>query len=93
MKERKLKQPLSLPSAGSIFKNPPHSAAGRLIEMTGLKGLGIGDAEISMKHANFIVNKGRATANDVILLMEKIVQRVKEETGINLEPEVLIVGK
>lgn len=93
LEERKLKQPLSLPNAGSIFKNPPHSAAGRLIEMTGLKGLRIGDAEISTKHANFIVNKGRATANDVILLMEKIVQRVKEETGINLEPEVLIVGE
>ena len=81
-------QPLNLPSCGSVFKNPSNDYAGRLIESVGLKGTVIGNAQISEKHANFIVNLGGASAMDVALLIAQIRQVVHRETGVVLEPEV-----
>jgi UDP-N-acetylmuramate dehydrogenase len=89
---RRSSQPLEYPSAGSVFKNPPKDHAGRLIEEVGLKGFKIGGAMISGKHANFIVNAGGATAADVLALMELARKKVKEGTGIDLEPEITVVG-
>jgi UDP-N-acetylmuramate dehydrogenase len=90
--KRSLKQPLTLPNSGSIFKNPPGDIAGRLIESAGLKGFSIGDAGVSIKHANFIVNKGNARARDVLRLIEHIQKVVKEKTGKDLETEIVVVG-
>jgi UDP-N-acetylenolpyruvoylglucosamine reductase len=81
------------PSAGCAFKNPPNASAGRLIDELGLKGERVGDAEVSLVHANFIVNRGRATAADVIALMRRVRERVKAAHGIELEPEVLLYGR
>jgi UDP-N-acetylmuramate dehydrogenase len=86
-------QPLDLPNAGSVFKNPPGDAAGRLIEQAGLKGRRAGGAQISEKHANFIVNRGGATAEDIMTLMEIMQTTVREATGITLEPELRVVGE
>lgn len=86
-------QPLSLPSAGSVFKNPPGFYAGKLIEDAGLKGFRIGDAQISTVHANFIVNLGKAIAKDVVKLIKIIQRRVKEKYGITLIPEILFIGE
>ena len=98
LKTRKLTQPLEYPSAGSVFKNPPgapHSTpgAGRLIENAGLKGKRIGGATISEKHANFIVNEGGATAGDILMLMDLMRLEVKRMSGIDLEPEIRVLGK
>jgi UDP-N-acetylmuramate dehydrogenase len=93
LKERQEKQPLEHPSAGSIFKNPPQGHAGRLIEKAGLKGKRIGGAMISPKHANWIVNTGGAQAEDILALMKLAQQKVKEQTGIDLDPEIKVVGK
>ena len=90
---RRRMQPLNLPSAGSVFKNPPGQSAGQLVEQVGLKGLRVGKAQISEKHANFIVNRGGATARDVLSLMEIMQNRVYQETGILLEHEVHVVGE
>ena len=90
---RQQTQPLWLPNAGSIFKNPPGHAAGRLIDALGLKGKRVGDAEISPLHANFIVNSGRATAAHVEALIAYIRERVQQAYGIALELEVRIVGE
>ncbi len=90
---RKEKQPLSYPSAGSVFKNPSPAPAGFLIEAAGLKGVHCGGAEFSSKHANFIVNKGGACAQDILTLMELARERVFREFGITLEEEVRIVGE
>ncbi|MDR2580947.1 MAG: UDP-N-acetylmuramate dehydrogenase [Fibromonadaceae bacterium] len=87
---RKEKQPLQYPNAGSVFKNPISQSAGALIEACGLKGHRIGDAELSELHANFIVNKGNATAKDVKTLMEKIVMEVEKKHGVVLEPEIMV---
>jgi len=93
LKMRNKKQPLSFPSAGSFFKNPEQEkAAGRLIEKAGLKGKKIGGAQISEKHANFIINTGNATASDILELMELIQETVFNFFNIELEPEVKIVG-
>ncbi|MDJ0621342.1 MAG: UDP-N-acetylmuramate dehydrogenase [Desulfocapsaceae bacterium] len=86
--KRKKSQPPGRGCAGSIFKNPEGASAGRLIEECGLKGEKIGDAEVSTQHANFIVNKGQATAEDVLQLMEKIQEEVHRKHGVLLEPEV-----
>jgi len=91
--ERANRQPLDLPSCGSVFKNPPGSFAGQLIEAAGLKGERIGGAQISTTHANFIVNTGGATASDVISLIAKARALVRFRTGIVLEPEVQILGR
>lgn len=93
LRERKRTQPLEYPSAGSVFKNPPGDHAGRLIESTGLKGARIGDAMISPKHANWIVNTGRARAADILALIELARKRVRAETGVELELEIKVLGK
>jgi len=92
LRRRKESQPLEYPSAGSVFKNPPGDFAARLIEQAGLKGARAGGAMISMKHANYIVNTGGATAGDILELLNLARTRVKEETGIELEPEVKVIG-
>lgn len=89
---RKAKQPLEFPSGGSVFKNPPNDYAGRLIEEAGLKGRRIGGAMISPKHANFIVNTSNARADDILALIDLVREKVKEESGIELEPEIKVVG-
>lgn len=93
LRYRKETQPLTLPNAGCAFKNPACDAAGRLIESVGLKGLRVGDAQVSDKHANFIVNLGGARARDVIELIKKVGRTVKEKTGVTLELELKIVGR
>jgi UDP-N-acetylmuramate dehydrogenase len=85
-------QPLGLPNAGSIFKNPAGQYAGRLIEDAGLKGRRVGGAMVSPQHANFIVNAGGATAEDVRALMDEIVARVWQRSQVRLEPEIRLVG-
>ena len=90
---RKDTQPLTMPSAGCVFKNPPNDSAGRLIEATGLKGLRVGDAEVSTKHGNFIVNRGHAKAADVIELIGKVRRVIKRKAGVRLNLEVKIVGE
>lgn len=90
---RQEKHPLEFPSAGSIFKNLPGQAAGRLIEDMGLKGMAEGGAQISAKHANFIVNKKKASASDVLNLIELVKSKAKKEKGIDLETEVVIIGE
>jgi UDP-N-acetylmuramate dehydrogenase len=92
--KRAATQPLKWPSFGSTFKNPPKGApAGRLIEEAGLKNIRVGGARVSEVHANWIVNEGKATARDVEVLMRLIREKVKESSGIALEPEVVVVGK
>lgn len=86
-------QPLSQPNAGSIFKNPPGERAGRLIEQVGLKGHRVGDAQVSPKHANFIVNLGHASPDDVLALIDEVKHRVFVQTDVLLEEEVRIVGE
>jgi UDP-N-acetylmuramate dehydrogenase len=92
MAKRRKTQPVHLASAGCIFKNPPGDAAGRLIEAAGLKGARIGDAEVSPLHANFVVNRGKARASDVLSLIRRIQERVREETGLDLEFEIEMIG-
>ena len=91
--QRREKQPLNFPSAGSVFKRPEGHFAGALIENAGLKGLRVGGAQVSEKHAGFIVNTGEATATDVLQLIETVRQRVWEHSGVRLETEVRIVGE
>lgn len=88
--KRGTSQPLSKRNAGCIFKNPPGLSAGRLIDQTGLKGLRLGDAEVSPEHGNFLVNHGHATAAEFAELMETVQARVREAHGVELEPEVEI---
>lgn len=90
---RKATQPLDLPSCGSVFRNPPGDAAGRLIESVGLKGHTIGGASISARHANFIVNLGEARAADVMRCIRLAHDTVLRETGVSLEPEVRVLGR
>jgi UDP-N-acetylmuramate dehydrogenase len=90
---RKRTQPLDYPSAGSVFKNPKEGPAGRWIEEAGLKGFRIGQAMISDRHANFIINLGKAKAEEVISLMELVEKKIYEEKGISLEREVKVVGE
>jgi UDP-N-acetylmuramate dehydrogenase len=91
--KRLAEQPLDLPNAGSVFRNPPGDHAARLIEACGLKGHAIGGARISEKHANFIVNpKGKARASDIEALIEHARRTVKKRFGVDLVPEVRIAG-
>lgn len=90
---RKNTQPLGLPSCGSVFRNPQGDHAARLIEAAGLKGYSIGGAEVSEKHANFIINRGDATASDIEALIEHVRNTVLEKHGVSLVHEVRIVGE
>ncbi len=91
MARRRASQPLEYPSAGSTFKRPEGHFAGRLIEEAGCKGLTIGGAQVSQKHAGFVINVGGASCADVLALMAEVQHRVKERSGVLLEPEVRIV--
>jgi UDP-N-acetylmuramate dehydrogenase len=86
-------QPLAMASAGCVFKNPPNDSAGRLIEAAGLKGAHVGDAEVSVKHANFMVNRGQARAADVIALIGKVRSTIRRRAGVRLDLELKIVGE
>ncbi len=90
---RKKRQPLDYPSAGSVFKNPKEGPAGKWIEEAGLKGFQMGQAMVSDRHANFIINLGKAKAEEVIRLMEFVEKKIYEEKGISLEREVKVVGE
>ncbi len=93
LRRRMDKQPVDLPSAGSVFKNPVGQVAGRLIEESGLKGSRIGNAQVSEKHANFIVNLGGASARDIGDLIARVQERVWQEKGIRLEMEIQVMGE
>jgi len=92
LKHKKMTQPLALASAGCVWKNPDFDHAGRLIEKAGLKGKRVGGAEISAKHANFIVNRGGATSADILALMELAFERVYHQSGIRLQAELRVLG-
>lgn len=91
--KRNEKQPVNFPSAGSTFKRPVGGFAAALIDEAGLKGAHVGDAEVSTKHAGFVINKGDATCDDILELMRIVVEKVYENSGIRLEPEVRIIGE
>ena len=90
-KQRVEKQPLEYPSAGSVFKRPEGAFAGALIEQCGLKGKTVGGAQVSEKHAGFIINKSKATADDVKQLVSEIQKTVENETGYKLECELIFL--
>ena len=93
LSSRRQNQPLEYPSAGSVFRNPPGSHAGYLVEQSGCKGLTVGGAQVSEKHGNFIINLGGATAADVLSLIEQVQQIVAKKTGYDLETEVRLLGR
>jgi UDP-N-acetylmuramate dehydrogenase len=93
LQQRRKTQPVECASAGSVFKNPRGDYAGRLIESVGLKGAVVGSAKISEQHANYIVNLGGATAKEVIALMDLAREKVRKGTGVELEPEIKVVGR
>lgn len=94
LKEKRVtKQPLEYPSAGSTFKRPQGYFAGKLIQDAGLRGFTVGGAQVSEKHCGFVINKGGATAADIVSLMEQVSQKVKEQFGVTLEPEVKRLGE
>lgn len=90
---RRASQPYHLPSCGSVFRNPDSRTAGWLIEQTGLKGYSIGGAQIAQRHANFILNCGRATATDILQLIRHVQAKVEERWSVQLEPEVKMLGE
>lgn len=90
--QRTSKQPLEYPSAGSTFKRPEGYFAGKLIQDAGLRGFQVGGAQVSEKHCGFVINKGDATASDIVTLMEQISEKVQNEFGVKLEPEVKRLG-
>ena len=90
---RRTRQPLKYASAGSTFKRPEGFFAAKLIDDAGMKGYSVGDAQVSEKHAGFVVNKGKASAEDVLVLMSRIQAAVKEKFGVDLKPEVRIIGE
>ena len=91
MAKRKTSQPLGSPNAGSVFKNPPGKFAGQLLEAAGFKGARAGDAQVSVKHANFILNLGEAKARDVLKLMTRMQVAVSSKFKVKLEPELKIM--
>ena len=94
LKEARItKQPLNYASAGSTFKRPEGYFAGKLIQDSGLKGLTVGGAQVSEKHSGFVINKGNATAADVMELIRQVTAKVKEDTGVTMEPEVKQIGE
>ena len=90
---RKTRQPLEYASAGSTFKRPEGYFAAKLIDDAGMKGYSVGDAQVSEKHAGFVINKNNASAADVLALMEQIQKTVKEKFGVDLVPEVRVIGE
>ena len=92
-KSRLEKQPIEYPSAGSTFKRGPDFITAKLIDECGLKGYSVGDAEVSTKHAGFVINKGQATAKDVLELVEKIKQAIAEKFEKQIELEIEIIGE
>lgn len=92
-RNRNQRQPLEWPSCGSTFRNPPGGKAGALIEQAGLKGFKVGGAQISEKHANFIINRGGAKADDVMAIIQHVQKTVKEKQGFDLKPEVKFIGR
>ena len=92
MSKRKASQPLEYPSAGSTFKRPEGYFAGKLVQDAGMKGYRVGDAMVSDKHSGFVINCGNATATDVIQVIKDVQAKVKEDFGVDLEPEVRIIG-
>ncbi|MBN6746062.1 UDP-N-acetylenolpyruvoylglucosamine reductase, partial [Acidithiobacillus sp. MC2.1] len=86
-------QPLEWPSCGSVFRNPPGDHAARLIEAAELKGLRYGDAEVSTQHANFIINRGAARAEEIEALVANVQQEVLNRFGIELQPEMRVIGE
>jgi UDP-N-acetylmuramate dehydrogenase len=93
IEKRKRTQGINFPNAGCIFKNPPMANAGKLIEEAGLKGYKLGGAQVSVKHANYIVNQGGATAQDILNLIEEIKGKIKKKFGIELELEIKVAGE
>ena len=93
IRARAASQPVGQRSCGSVFRNPPGDHAGRLVEACGLKGARVGGAVVSEKHGNFIVNEGAASSSDIEALIGKVRSRVFDETGVDLEPEVRVVGR
>lgn len=93
IQQRQSTQPLGMPSCGSVFRNPPGDFAGRLIEAAGLKGFRIGGAQVSEKHANFIVNTGKASAADIEALILHVQREVERASGVRLVPEVHVLGE
>lgn len=89
--KRREKQPLEYPSAGSTFKRPTGYFAGKLIQDAGLSGFSVGDAQVSEKHAGFVINKGSATTNDILELIRQVQEKVYEDSGVRLEMEVRVV--
>ena len=89
---RREKQPLTYPSAGSTFKRPEGYFAGKLIQDAGLKGFSVGDAQVSEKHAGFVINRGNASAEDIYRVIRHVIREVEEQSGVRLEPEVRIWG-
>ena len=90
--KRRSKQPLEYPSAGSMFKRPQGYFAAALIDQCGLKGFTVGGAQVSEKHAGFVINRGGATCADVLALVREVQRRVREQTGVELEMEVRRLG-
>ena len=88
--KRRSSQPLGQKSAGCIFKNPPGASAGRMIDELGLKGLSVGDARVSDRHANFFINAGHASAADMLALIADVRERVRDRYGVELEEEVIV---
>ena len=86
------KQPLEYASAGSTFKRPEGYFAGKLIEDAGLRGFRVGDAQVSEKHCGFVINRGNATASEIMELIQEVQKRVYEQSGVRLEPEVKLLG-
>ena len=94
LKEKRVtKQPLEYPSAGSTFKRPEGYFAGKLIMDAGLRGYAVGDAQVSEKHCGFVINRGNATAAEILQLMKDVQERVKKQSGVTLEPEVKMIGE
>lgn len=91
-RRRREKQPLEYPSAGSTFKRPEGYFAGKLIEDAGLRGYRVGGAQVSEKHCGFVINRDHATVDDILTLMDDVVRKVQETSGVTLEPEVRIIG-
>ncbi len=92
-KSRVQKQPLEFPNAGSIFKKKGDVSVAKLIDECGLKGYSIGDAEVSNKHAGFIVNKGNATAKEVLAVIEYVQKEIKKKKNIDVELEIIVIGE